>query len=157
MDVGLSDPQLRWLNNRVDIVRQPDWHFHFSASSKCPGFFKSLFVRPFLTDYFPGFDVYLWIDADAWIRNWSAVELFLKGAERRGLAIVPELDRGNQQQYGQLPMCLQFYHRRYELAFGNNVADKFHTYPLLHAGVLALHRQAPHWSVWAKNLEVALQ
>ena len=49
---------------------------------------KSQVSRAFLPNYFPGYKKYLWIDADAWVNSWDAIDLFFKGCENKKLAIV---------------------------------------------------------------------
>ena len=53
---------------------------------------KSSF-KSFLPKYFPGFKKYIWIDADAWVNSWYAIELYLKGCENKKLAISTSADR----------------------------------------------------------------
>jgi hypothetical protein len=86
-------------------LREPEWGFDFPGREQKPGFLRGLLARPFLREYFPEFEIYVWIDADAWLQDWYAVELFCEGAcRRRGMAIVPEIDRGSQRQFGGLPV-----------------------------------------------------
>ena len=118
---------------------------------------KGLLARPFLRRYFPDFDLYLWMDADAWVQDSSALELFLQGRKCGGLAIVPEIDRGSTVMYGNLPRVWEAVYQYYERPFGQEVASQFCSYPLLNAGVFAMSRQAPHWEVWADRLEQGLQ
>ena len=55
----------------------------------CGGAFKAQFARPFLPRHFPGYETYLWIDADAWLQDWRAVELYVAAACGDRLAITP--------------------------------------------------------------------
>jgi predicted O-methyltransferase YrrM len=156
-DLGCTPEQLQWLKTQVNLIQKPDLHFDFPGQNEAPHYLKGLLARPFLRQYFPNFDIYLWIDADAWVQNWKAVELLVKGAAKRGLAVVPELDRNYYLAYGKLPWYWQFVYRDYQAAFGEEVAQQLHSYPTINAGVFALHKDAPHWEIWAKYLEEALQ
>lgn len=157
-DLGCTPEQLQWLHDRVNIIKQPDWEFDFPARNEAPHHFKGLLARPFLRRYFPNFDIYLWIDADAWVQDWKAVELFMEAAKGERLAIVPEINRSSEIQYGGLPLYWwQWVHNQYLAAFGKEVAEELYSYPLLNAGVFALHKNAPHWEVWAEFLERGLQ
>lgn len=157
IDLGCSDEQLAWLRAAVDVVRPAAWALDFPTQDRTPAHARGLLARPFLRRWFPGHDLYLWIDADAWVQDWSAVDLLLQGAARRGLAIVPELDRGSRLQYGGLPAYWQFARRQYAAAFGPELAARLHHHPMLNAGVFALRADAPHWDVWAACLRQALQ
>ncbi|MEG4317754.1 MULTISPECIES: TylF/MycF/NovP-related O-methyltransferase [unclassified Microcoleus] len=156
-DLGCTPEQLQWLKTQVNIIQKPDWEFDFPGKNAAPHYLKGLLARPFLRRYFPNFDIYLWIDADAWVQDWQAVELLVKGAAKRGLAVVPELDRGYYLAYGKLPWYWDFVYRDYEAAFGEEVAQQLHSYPTINAGVFALHKDAPHWELWAEYLEEGLQ
>ena len=156
-DLGCTPEQLQWLETQVNIIQTPDWDFDFPGKNEAPHYLKGLLARPYLRQYFPNFDIYLWVDADAWVQDWQAVELFVKGAVKQGLAVVPELDRGYYLAYGKLPWYWEFVYRDYQAAFGEEVAQKLHSYPTINAGVFALHKDAPHWELWAAYLEEALQ
>jgi len=156
-DLGCTPKQLQWLKTQVNIIQKPDWDFDFPGKNEAPHYLKGLLARPFLRRYFPNFDIYLWIDADAWVQDWQAVKLLVKGAAKRGLAVVPELDRGYYLAYGKLPWYWQFVYRDYQAAFGEEVAQQLHSYPTINAGIFALEKDAPHWEIWAEYLEQALQ
>lgn len=158
LDLGCSDEQRAWLSTHVEFVRTPEWEFEFPNRDKVPSYLCGLLARPFLRRYFPDRDVYVWLDADAWVQDWRAVELLMQGARRRqGLAIVPELDRGFQMQYGHLPRWWEIVEGWYAEAFDRDLAQQLRSFPLLNAGVFALHEKAPHWSVWEMCLREALR
>ncbi|MGB7710056.1 MAG: glycosyltransferase [Microcoleus sp.] len=156
-DLGCTPDQLQWLETQVNFIQKPDWDFDFPGKNEAPEHLKGLLVRPCLRKYFPNFDIYLWIDADAWVQDWSSVELLVKGAAKRGLAIVHELDRNYNLPYGKQAWYWQFVYRDYQAVFGNEVAQQLYSYPTINAGVFALHQTAPHWKIWAEYLEQGLQ
>jgi hypothetical protein len=116
---------------------------------------------PFLPDYFPGYDVYIWLDADCWVADWSAIDLFIEGAMRGKLAICPSVDRS----YSPVYFIKWLLHRPYQVrsflykharrAYGKSIAEKMALLPELNTGAFALHRSAPHWEVWARLMEAA--
>ena len=148
-DLGCTPQQLQWLETQVNFLKKPDWDFDFPGRNEAPEHLKGLLVRPCLRKYFPNFDIYLWIDADAWIQDWSSVELLVKGAAKRGLAIVHELDRNYNLPYGKQAWYWQFVYRDYQAVFGDEVAQQLYSYPTINAGVFALHKTAQHWKIWA--------
>ncbi|UZQ55629.1 class I SAM-dependent methyltransferase [Trichothermofontia sichuanensis B231] len=158
LDLGCTLEQLAWLKQRVDSIQKPTWHFNFPNQDKTPGYVKGLLVRPYLRQYFPDFDIYLWIDADAWVQDWLAPELYIHGAARRkGLAITPEYHRASQQLYGGLPNFWRWIYDRYLENFNEAIAQKLQSYPLCNAGIFSLHKDAKHWQLWEKHLKEALQ
>jgi len=157
LDLGCTNEQIAALRSQVDHIRRPDWEYSFPGRERVPSYLRGLLARPFLRRYFPGNDVYLWIDADAWVQDWRAVELLQNGACRGpGLAIIPEVDRGSMTQYGGLPRYWDQAYIWYEQGHGREIASKLHSFPMLNAGVFALHRDAPHWRIWEHELSNAL-
>jgi hypothetical protein len=157
LDLGCDASQAAWVRQVSDHVEVPDWEFDFPERDSKPGFLRGLLARPFLRKYFPGYDVYLWIDADAWVQNWYAVELLVRAAYlRTGLAIVPEVDRCSLRQYGGLPAYWEHTFGWYRKAFGEAIAQRLFSFPMLNAGVYAMHRDAPHWEIWKDSIAHAL-
>lgn len=156
-DLGCTPQQLQWLETKVNFIQKPAWDFDFPGRNEAPEHLKGLLVRPYLRKYFPNFDIYLWIDADAWVQDWRAINLFVEGASRRGLAIVPEVHRASLQQYGQLPEFWKWVYQQYAANFGVEVAERLYSYPILNAGVFALRKDALHWEIWAEKLNEGLQ
>jgi hypothetical protein len=158
-DLGCTEEQKAWLRTNVDFIREPDWEFDVPGRDELPSFHRGLMVRPFLPKHFPGYKVYLWLDADTWLQTWDAILLLVQGAElRTGMAIVPELDRGSRIQYGGLPdFYATVYHWYMTMGFDEDVATKLCTYPMLNSGVVATHHDAPHWHEWQHQLAFALQ
>jgi hypothetical protein len=157
LDLGLSAEERVWIERHADVVAVPEWHHEFPGRDHAPFWMRGLLASPLLREYFPGAEVYLWLDADAFVLNWHAVELFVQGARARGMAIVPELDRGSRLQYGVMPVWWQDIARWYDVAFGPAVAEELMSFPVLNIGALALHRDAPHWSAWNAALSQAVR
>lgn len=86
-DLGLTSEQRGWVERHADAVDTPEWHHAFPGRDHAPAWLRGLLARPFLREYFPNTDVYLWLDADAFVLDWGVVELFARGATGRGLAI----------------------------------------------------------------------
>ena len=88
LDAGLKNDELKLLNNKVDIVKKANWDIKV-PNYKVIGkeWLKSQVSRAFLPNYFPGFKKYLWIDADAWVNSWEAVQLYIKGSDNNKLSI----------------------------------------------------------------------
>ena len=94
LDAGLSNEQKSILSKKVKEIKKAEWDI------EVPGFkvgekewLKSQVSRAFLPKYFPGYKKYLWIDADAWVNSWYAIDLYLQGSENKKLAIATSADR----------------------------------------------------------------
>ena len=117
MDAGLTDEQKSILKNKVDEIKSADWDIEVpDFKIKGREWLKSQVSRAFLPKYFPGYEKYIWIDADAWVNSWYAIELYLKGCENKKLAIATSADRS----YGRL--------LRAEWIFGNFARIKSQNY-----------------------------
>jgi hypothetical protein len=157
LNLGLAADQIDFLQTVATLVVEPQWSFDFPGKSTAPGYLKGLLTRPFLKQYFPGYDVYVWLDADAWVQDWLAIDLLVQGAMRRqGMAVSVELHRASMQQYGQLPHFRQWVHANYLRMFNSDIATALDTFPMINAGVFAIHSQAPHWDLWRQAIQHVL-
>ena len=164
MDAGLKEDQIKILEKKVDQIKKAEWDIKVSDSRiKGREWLKSQVSRAFLPKYFPGFKKYIWIDADAWVNSWYAIELYIKGCEKKKLAIATSADRS----YGRVlraewilgsfaKIKSQNYKHAKSSGFSEKIARQVALKPHLNIGVFALELNAPHWEVWQKNLKIAL-
>ncbi len=163
LDVGLG-PHRDRLAALADRLVEPGWDIEFPSRPQTPGYFRAMFARPFLPRHFPGHRLYLWIDADAWVQDWRAVELFIEGARQTDqasgqpcLALVPELDRSYRNFYDAWQEFHDVIHKSYVDAFDEATTDDLVRYPLINSGVFAMRAEAPHWQAWGDTLRASLQ
>lgn len=147
LDVGLAPVNLAWMRQRSIQVVEPGWDMpvHSALRSVHPHW-RALTARPFLPKYFPGFDVYVWIDADAWIQEESALDWLVAAASAGSLAIVPEADRA----YRLTESALHWRLSRMRACFGDEAQHRLLWETYFNAGVFALRSDVPHWSSWAR-------
>ena len=158
LDLGLDAGQREWLSPRVTHLVRPGWDVDFPRRERMPESFKAQVARPFLPRHFPGYETYLWIDADAWLQQWRAVDIYVAAAGRDRLAITPEIDRAYKRHYKRpklLGMTLAW--KNYRHAFGWRIADRLGRNPMVNCGAFALHREAPHWQAWSRVMTAVLQ
>jgi hypothetical protein len=156
-DLGLAADERTWLAAYGVAMAEPGWDVDFPRRKQTPLIRKAQIARPFLRRYFPGYATYLWIDADAWVQDWRAVELFFRAAADGRLAIVPELDRAYRNFFHAWDEFHGVIRRGYLAAFDAATADRLVRHPLLNNGAFALAAGAPHWQAWAQTLHGALQ
>ena len=157
LDCGLTGEQRAWCSAQGAVLVTPQWDFDFPARATLKDGYKALTARPFLPRYFPGFDLYLWIDADCWVQQGDALQLFLAAARTGALAVAPEIHRSMrhyQHAWGEFAAVCG---AAYEACFGKETAERLIRYPMINAGVFALRADAPHWSGWAEVYRDALQ
>jgi hypothetical protein len=157
LDIGFTDAQRDGLKRDYGAtVVSLGWDLAYPARSQPPNSFKVLAGRPHLPQHFPGYDIYLWIDADCWVQDASVIELFIRGAVRGDLAIVPEIDRG----YWTIHKRPKFWgqnQKAFAWAFGLREGYRYGRNAILNAGVFALRGDAPHWRLWSENYAHALK
>ena len=165
MDAGLTDAQKSILINKVDEIKPAEWDIEVpDFKIKDREWLKSQVSRAFLPKYFPNYEKYLWIDADAWVNSWEAIELYFKGCEKNKLSIATSADRA----YGRVLRAEWFlgsfariksqnYKHAKSSGFSEKIARQVALKPHLNIGVFALEANAPHWKVWQKNLKIALK
>ncbi len=164
LDSGLKPEQLVRLVPLATAIHKPDWPCSIPLH-KIRGreYLKSCVCRPFIPDYFPGYDTYIWMDADTWIQNWRGVDLFLQGAARGRIALTGQVDRAYPRQIrvkwlGPWPWKVRgFYFSNALKAFGFQTARALLPYHVLLAGAFALRADAPHWARWQALVKQAVK
>ena len=164
LDAGLEESQKTALSTKVDEIKKADWDIEVPAFKiKGKEWLKSQVSRAFLKNYFPGYSKYMWIDADAWVNSWEAINLYFRGCENNKLSIATSADRA----YGRVLRAewifgsfarikSQNYKHAKSSGFSENIAREVALKPHLNIGVFALEANAEHWEVWQSNLKKAL-
>ena len=146
LDAGLTEVQRQNLSNKVDEIKSADWDIkvpEFKVRGK--EWLKSQVSRAFLTRYFPDYEKYLWIDADAWVNSWDAIEHYFRGCENNKLSIATSADRA----YGRVSRAECFFgsfakikSQNYKHAkssgFSEKIVRQLALKPHLNIGVFAL-------------------
>jgi predicted O-methyltransferase YrrM len=112
-----------------------------------PGFLRAFLARCRIPEHFPGHAVYLWIDADAWIQSWNAVEAYVEGALRTGFAIAAESDPAYDRD-----RILETHEPGFAM-FGPEHIERLRLSSPMNAGVFAGRADAPHWLEWRRLIE----
>ena len=164
LDAGLTEQQKDILSNKVDEIKSAKWDIEVPAFKvKGKEWLKSQVSRAFLNSYFPNYEKYLWIDADAWVNSWETIELYFKGCENNKLSIATSADRAYGRVlraewfFGSLARIKsQNYKHAKSSGFSEKIAREVALKPHLNIGVFALEKNAPHWKIWQENLKKAL-
>jgi len=89
LDAGMNDSQLEILKSKVTEIKKAEWDIAVPDSKiKNREWLKSQISRAFLPKYFPDYENYIWIDSDAWVNDWVAIDLLIRGCEEKSLAIL---------------------------------------------------------------------
>ena len=165
LDAGLSEKQKNILLKKVDEIKPAEWDIEVPAI-KVLGkeWLKSQVSRAFLPKYFPNYEKYLWIDCDAWVNDWSSVELYFKACEDGKLGITQTLGPGYKIMskvnwlFGKYAIIKsQNFKHAIKSKIGLAKARKLAFAPHINIGVFSLEKNSPGWKSWQKNLELTLK
>ena len=164
LDAGLKQDQINQLKNKVYSIKKAKWDI------EVPGYkvlnkewLKSQVSRAFLPNYFPEFQKYLWIDCDAWVNSWSAIELYYKACDDGKLGITQSIGPGYRIMskvkwlLGKVAIIKsQNYKHAKASGIEDQIARKLAFAPHINIGVFSLEKKSKCWNVWQKNLEKTL-
>jgi hypothetical protein len=151
-DIGLTHADRIWLEQHASVIKEPGSHFGIPAEAHRPAL-RSFLARPFLREYFPGYDVYLWVDSDVWLQDPGVIGQYVAGALQSGMAITHESERGYRFQLWLLGWTA----KHFALGYGPLTGAYLLTRPHLNAGFFAVAAGAPQWGAWARCYEAAIQ
>ena len=155
LDVGLTVEQRSMLTTRVRHIVAPNWDYQSPTLNTVPQKFQAMTARPHLPKHFPGYDIIMWIDADAWIQQWATIEHFFDKAETSGLTICQEMDRSYDNVY-DLNNSRQAFFESLK-AYGNDVSQNLIWMPMVNCGVFAMRSDSRYWSQWGDTLGGVIQ
>lgn len=160
LDGGLEDYEQRWLHERgVNTKKLPpdsltlDYDGKELPATHMHGYTE----RHALPTHFPGYDIYLWIDADAWVQDFKlGIMPYLLLAARGHLAIVPEVDRQIVFNAHHRKVTKGWSHSNYTKFFGEEIAKAYGDMPTFNNGVFAARATNPIWKLWESAMQFAL-
>jgi len=164
LDAGLTSEQSKIIKNKVFSVKKAEWDIkvprHKVAGKE---WLKSQVSRAFLPNYFPEFQKYLWIDCDAWVNSWDAIELYFKACENGKLGITQSIGPGYRVLskvkwvFGKLALIKsQNYKHAKKSGFSEKTARKIAFAPHINIGVFSLENKSKCWKLWQEILTKAL-
>lgn len=152
LDLGLSASSLESIAQGGGQVVVPPWLFRAHAIFGTERKFRARACRPFLRELFPGYDAYLWLDADTFVQERRGLEWLLRAGSGASTAVVPAVDRS----YVHPPAQVAWVRRRYEMGFGAEVAGRMMGLDYVNSGVFAFGAGSPVWAPFARRFQEAL-
>jgi len=164
LDAGLTENQKTTLLKKVDQIKSAEWDINvpqFKVKDK--EWLKSQVSRAFLPKYFPNYEKYLWIDCDAWVQEWSVIDLYFKACEDGKLGITQTIAPGYRIMsrvkwlFGKLAIIKsQNFKHAVSSKIGIEKARKLAFAPHINIGVFSLEKNSKCWDVWQTNLKQTL-
>ncbi|WP_299437153.1 hypothetical protein [uncultured Rhodospira sp.] len=160
ISTGMSPETAERLRSQVENVADGRWNI--DTAGRRAGQRDWLMARVnklFTRDYFPGYDVYIWIDADAWVCDPVAIDWLLAGVRRAGLAVGYD-----DTPTGPIPVDIRTHIGGMALArtycmkharrarLGADTVRRLATVRPFNNGVFALAGDAPHWPVIQEHM-----
>lgn len=165
LDAGLSNEQKEILSTKVDEIKSAEWDIEV-PDNKVKGreWLKSQVSRAFIPKYFPNYEKYLWIDCDAWVNNWSTLELYFKACDNGKLGITQTIGPGYKITskvnwiFGKLAIVKsQNFKHAVKSKISYAKARKLAFAPHINIGVFSLEKNSTVWDTWQKNLRQTLK
>ncbi len=164
LDAGLTAEQISILSKKVKQIKKAEWDI--AVPSHKVGqkeWLKSQVSRAFLPKYFPGYKKYLWIDCDAWVNDWSSVDLYFNACENGKLGITQTLGPGYKIMskvkwlFGKIAIVKsQNFKHAISSKIGIEKARKLAFAPHINIGVFSLEENSNCWKSWQENLKKTL-
>jgi hypothetical protein len=153
LDVGLNAENRAWVSSQGVHVVEPGWDLPVDpAMRERMPYLRSLTARPFLPAYFPGYDMYVWIDCDAWVQERFVFDWLFNAAKDGELGIVPELQPAYKQN-----ITASWRAHRLAQYYNEDFSTQSLTQNYFNAGVFALTADAQHWAHWARHFDRGLR
>jgi hypothetical protein len=99
-----------------------------------------------------GYRSIMWMDADAWVQRWDAIEAYFQGADKRGLAIAQEMHHCYANIYNNNNNSRQLFTEDLRAGFGDEIARQLWMLPMLNVGCFAMQAGCEHWQRWGERL-----
>jgi len=165
LDAGLTHDQKEVLLKKVDNVVSAKWDIEVPEQKvKGKEWLKSQVSRAFLPKYFPNYEKYLWIDCDAWVNDWSCIDLYFKACNNGKLGITQTIGPGYKITskvnwvFGKLAIIKsQNFKHAVKSRIGYNKARKLAFAPHINIGVFSLEKNSKGWNIWQDNLSKTLK
>ena len=165
LDAGLTQNQKDKISDKVEEIKNAEWDIEVPKYKiKQKEWLKSQVSRAFLPKYFPNYEKYLWIDCDAWVNDWSSVELYFKACNNGKLGITQTLGPGYKITskvnwlFGKLAIIKsQNFKHAIKSKIGYDKARKLAFAPHINIGVFSLEKNSKAWDVWQNNLSKTLK
>ena len=165
LDAGLTQSQKDKISNKVDEIKNAEWDIEVPGYKvKQKEWLKSQVSRAFLPKYFPNYEKYLWIDCDAWVNDWSSVELYFQACDNGKLGITQTIGPGYKITskvnwlFGKLAIIKsQNFKHAVKSKIGYDKARKLAFAPHINIGVFSLEKNSKAWNIWQNNLSKTLK
>jgi|TARA_B110000914_G_scaffold204861_1_gene199586 hypothetical protein len=165
LDAGLDNNQKKFLLNKVDVIKPAVWDFevpNFKVRGK--EWLKAMISRAFLPKYFPDYENFIWIDCDAWLNDWEAINLLTRAAKKNKIGLTQSVAPG-YRNIGKVNWLVssfanvktQNYKHAKKSGFSEAVSRQIAFAPHINSGVFSLNKNSNTWNVWQEIIKTAIK
>lgn len=165
LDGGLTSNNIDILSKLNISVLDPGWrHPYAEKRNKGRDYLKINIAKVHLDKIFPESKILIWIDADAWMQNLNALDLFSVVAKKNKFAVVSQASRlqtnhvSFKKHIGKFVELRNIIYKNARRAgIPSKILPNLMGRPTLNAGAYALHVNAPHWERFRHWQNIALK
>ncbi len=164
LDVEDNSHYLAEIDSRITKKKKANYNLKIFFKDR-QDWFKLLTERPFMRDYFPGYEKYIWMDADTEVLSNDGILNIINACEDKELAIAPEINESyvsKNSKFGIKKIFNSFYKisgwsfKNYKKYFSNKLGEDLFFKPLFNNGVFCLKSKSKIWDLWKTEYQNAL-
>ncbi len=164
LDVEDKSEYLNELKHLITKRKKANFNLNILFQDK-KDWFKLLTERPFMKDYFPGYENYIWMDADTEVLSLDGINNIIEACEIKDLAISPEVNESyvfKNSKFGIKKIFKSFYKisgwsfKNYNRYFSGELGEDLFFKPLFNNGVFCLKSDSKIWNLWKIEYQNAL-
>jgi hypothetical protein len=159
LDDDLNHDQIEKIKKKIyKIIKS------YPTETKYKNLIRKDYENLFLPEYFPEFDKYIHIDADAWVNSWNAIEYLIKASNNGKIGVTSmgdrKIDKVTKINWIFRSFCTlksQNFKHSLKKGFSIDIAREVGLSPHINGGVFSLEKKSKFWSVWRKNFDKCIK
>lgn len=164
LDVEDNSQYLEELNSKITKKKKANFNLNILFKDR-QDWFKLLTERPFMKDYFPGYDKYIWMDADTEVLSNDGIKNIIDACDDKDLAIAPEINESyvfKSSKFGIKKIFKSYYKisgwsfKNYRKYFSDRIGEDLFFKPLFNNGIFCLKSTSKIWDLWKTEYQGAL-
>ena len=164
LDVEDNSQYLEELDSKITKKKKANFNLNIFFKDR-QDWFKLLTERPFMKDYFPGYDKYIWMDADTEVLSNDGIKNIIDACEDKDLAIAPEINESyvfKSSKFGIKKIFKSYYKisgwsfKNYRKYFSDRIGEDLFFKPLFNNGIFCLKSTSKIWDLWKTEYQGAL-
>lgn len=162
LDCGMSEITKAFFRENNVQVKIPKWEVELPPLKiRGRDYLKSSFSKFYMQEYFPGYENYIWLDSDTWINCKKTFEMYLLGANEKGFAICPQIDRASPRLINikwlfNFPIKINsINYKNISRSVSRKLGKKYAGYFTLNGGCFSYNSKFKDIEIIRKNLKIA--